>query len=392
MSSRAARCPATYCTNIHPGETWAEALDALVHHGLAVRAACAGNACDAQAPFPIGLRVSGTASRELDDAEAARFAGWLAENGLSVRTVNGFPYGRFHHAPVKEQVYLPDWRDPERAAYTLRLARFLDRLLPQGGAGSISSVPLGFRKGFPASDLPQAYARLRGVLEQLDALAQQTGRFIRLSLEPEPGCLLETSADAARFFADFRAQPGLSRDAAAHLALCYDCCHQALQYEDPAESLALLASAQVPVGHVQVSSALHLDGPDLARLARFAEPVYLHQAVARRADGALSRFDDLPEALAASAAPDEKAAPIESWRVHFHLPVFLAELPECASTQAFLSAALPLFPKETPMEVETYTWSVLPPDLQTATVTESIVREIAWVEACRTGGGVAERA
>ena len=361
----------TYCTNIHPGESWAQTLTSLENHTLAVKAALSPDK-----PFPVGLRVSGRASLELDAAAAVRFREWLAESGLFVRTLNGFPYGRFHHVPVKAGVYLPDWRDPERLAYTNRLADLLGLWLPDDGPGSISTVPLGFRKGFDPDQEVLAFRRLRQALEHLDAVAQRTGKLIRLSLEPEPGCLLETTADVVDFFQRFAAQPSLS----PYLAVCYDCCHQALQFEDPAVSLAMLADNGVPIGHVQVSSALHLDSGSLDPLARFDEPVYLHQAVGRRTGGELLRLDDLPMALA------DGHEDVEHWRVHFHLPVFLAELPECLSTQDFLLEALPRFDPQTPLEVETYTWSVLPDDLRACPLIESIIREISWVEAHRQPG------
>ena len=362
--------PVTYCTNIHPGESWAQAREALARHTLAVKAAL----CPDQ-PFPVGLRVSGRAAQEIDDAEALRFRDWLAGHGLTVATLNGFPYGRFHAVPVKAAVYRPDWRDPERLAYTRRLADLLALWLPRGGTGSISSVPLGFRRDFDPGQEGLALGRIVAALEHLDGLAQKTGRLIRLSLEPEPGCLLETTPQVVAFFARLN----LPRRLAPYLAVCYDCCHQALQFEDPAESLALLAANEIPIGHVQVSSALHLESACLDGLARFDEPVYLHQAVGRLRTGGLIRHDDLGPALRA------RDAGVGCWRVHFHLPVFLDALPECRTTQDFLRRALPLFAPDIPMEVETYTWSVLPPDLQTATVTESILREIRWVEACRRG-------
>jgi len=363
--------PVTYCTNIHPGETWAETLENIVRHGLEVKQALCPDA-----PFPLGLRISGLASLELDRERALGFRDFLAESGLYVRTVNGFPYGRFHGAPVKARVYRPDWRDPERLAYTVRLADLLDVWLPEGLTGSISSVPLGFRADFAGDDAVLARARLRRALEHLDELAQAGGRLIRLSLEPEPGCLLETTADVIRFFEEFAAEPGICAYL-PYLAVCYDCCHQALQFEDPAASLRALAERGIPIGHVQVSSALRLESPDLTRLAGYDEPVYLHQAVGRLAGGGLLRHDDLPAALAGGDAG------ALAWRVHFHLPVFLEELPECLSTQPFLREILPLFAPDVPLEVETYTWSVLPEALRLGSLTDFIVREIEWVEGRR---------
>ncbi len=366
------RHPVTYCTNIHPGETLDE-----VRRGLAAQATRVRAALSPEAPFPLGLRLSGRASLELATGDAAaRFGAWLAANGFSVPTVNAFPYGRFHHAPVKEAVYLPDWRDPERLAYTVRLARVLAGWLPEGGTGSLSTVPVGFRRGFPEADLPAALANMRLALEALRALFQDTGRRLRLAVEPEPGCLVETTPQFVALCD--RLDPG--GEYREHLGICYDCCHQALQYEDPRRSLARLASAGLTVAHVQVSSALHLEGGDLARLSRFVEPVYLHQAVARLHDGRLVRFDDLQLALSA------RLSDVESWRVHFHLPVFLRELPDCGTTQPFLKAILPLFSADALLEVETYTWSVLPDDLRTTDVADSICREIRWVRQARQAG------
>lgn len=365
------RHPVTYCTNIHPGETLDEIYQGLAEHAVRVKAVCSPHA-----PFPLGLRLSGVASLELEvDDAAKRLGDWLAQRGFYVPTINAFPYGRFHHAPVKEAVYLPDWRDPERLAYTLRLARVLAAWLPEGGEGSLSTVPVGFRRDFPPADLPLALAAMGRALAGLKALAETTGRVVRLAVEPEPGCLVETTPQFVALCE--RLDPrGEYRQ---HLRLCYDCCHQALQYEDPRTSLDQLAAAGLAVGHVQVSSALHLSGGDLARLARFVEPVYLHQAVAQLEDGRLQRFDDLHLALAA------RVTGVQSWRVHFHLPVFVAQLPECGTTQPFLETILPLLPPDAPMEVETYTWSVLPADLKTADVAASIGREIAWVRQAREG-------
>jgi sugar phosphate isomerase/epimerase len=361
--------PVTYCTNIHPGESLGEIREGLARHGRKVR-----QALSPEGLFPLGLRLSGQASLELEEGDAARQMGtWLRENGFYVVTINGFPYGRFHGVPVKEAVYLPDWRDRERLAYTLRLARILASWLPEGGTGSISTVPVAFKQGFPEAHLPAALGNMRLALDGLAAIFEESGRRIRLAVEAEPGCLVETTPEMVGLFERLDAPRRLMD----HMAVCYDCCHQALQFEEPEESLALLAARGIPIGHVQVSSALNLDGNDLSPLARFVEPVYLHQAVARKKDGALLRFDDLPQALAADADG------VSAWRVHFHLPVFVAELPQCGTTRPFLRRVLPLFSDKTPLEVETYTWDVLPPELKTADVADSIVREIAWVEAAR---------
>jgi sugar phosphate isomerase/epimerase len=365
----------TYCTNIHPGESWAEIFANVREHVPAVRSRFAG-----AGTFPIALRLSGRAAREIDAGEAARFADWCRREGCRVATLNGFPHGRFHGAPVKEQVYLPDWRNPERLEYTKRLADLLASWLPEGGRGSISSVPLGFRRALAPDAIAGARVHLRHALEHLARLADETGREVTLALEPEPGCLIETTADVVRVFGQLDLPPGLAR----HLGVCYDCCHQALQFEDPADSLATLRRAGIRVAHVQVSSALRVEGPDLAPVAAFAEPTYLHQCVGRRPDGSLVRFDDLPEALA--AAPSSGCA---RWRVHFHVPVFHEGSGMLRTTSDFLEGILPLLEPGLPLEVETYTWGVLPPEMRAPTVTESIVRELEWVASRRAAPAAA---
>ncbi len=361
----------TYCTNIHPAESWAETFAAVRRFGPEVKEKVAP-----ERPFPLGLRLSGWAAAEIGRAEAENFHRWCCDQGLYVATVNGFPFGAFHHTPVKESVYLPDWRSAARLDYTRKLADLLALWLPDKMTGSISTVPIGFGAMIEEKDFPLISKNLGAALDHLDRLAQRTGKEILLALEPEPGCVIETSAELVDIFARLN----LSGPQRKMLAVCYDCCHQALQYEAPAESLALLAANEIRIGHVQVSSALQLMGPEIGRLERFREPCYLHQTVGRRRDGELLRFPDLDQAIA--AAPQG----MEEWRVHFHVPVYLAAAQECAGTTGFfLEEILPLFPPEIQMEVETYTWEVLPDDLRRGPVTDSIAREIAWTTEKRKG-------
>ncbi len=357
----------TYCSNIHPGESWRETFAALRQHIPQVKAAVSP-----MRPFPIGLRLSHAAALDLTAEENARFRDWQAENDCFVPTLNGFPYGDFHGERVKENVYLPDWRSPDRAAYTLRLAELLAGWLPAGMTGSISTVPLGFKGVVGEGDLPAMRRQLLVVLTHLKRLREELGRDIVLALEPEPGCLLETTDEVVRLFAALH----LPADLARHLGLCYDCCHQAVEFEEPAASLARLQDAGVSIAKVQVSSALNLSAPDDALLDRFDEPRYLHQVVVRTGAGELLRYTDLPQAVAARPvrAGDE-------WRCHFHVPIFLDSAGDCGTTRSFLEDLLPLLPAGLLLEVETYTWDVLPLDLRRSTVTESIIREIQWLEA-----------
>jgi sugar phosphate isomerase/epimerase len=385
----------TYCTNIHPARGFAAVWKSLERHALPLKASLSPDA-----PFGIGLRLSGEESRELlagDTLDA--FRAWLAEHGLYVFTVNGFPHGPFHGEAVKAQVHAPDWRTEERVAYTLRLARILEVLLPEGIAGGISTSPLSYKPWVNPRD--EAVWRLVTenvvrVAEVLFSLWRERGTLIHLDLEPEPDGLLENSAELSAFFERWllpygaqllAARVGVTEAAARdallrHVQVCFDTCHVALAYERPTEVLERLRALGIRVGKLQVSSALALtpeDPEELRRtLAPFDEPVYLHQVVQRHRKGMLTRFADLPEALATPLAPDAA-----EWRVHFHVPVFVARTDHFRTTQETILetfAALREGGFTDHLEVETYTWSVLPEALR-LDLTASIARELEWVKA-----------
>ena len=391
----------TYCTNVHRGESWPDVFAALRRHLPEVK-----RRASPQAPMGVGLRLSAIAAEALDTAaELHAFREFLASEQLYVFTVNGFPYGPFHGERVKEQVYAPDWRTPERLAYTDRLAGLLAALLPgdqPGLTGSVSTVPGAFR----ASASTDAREAIAGALLQhaagLAALEDRTGRRVTLALEPEPMCLMETTAEAVAFFEEFlftaeavarfavlsgrapAAAEGLLR---RHLGLCLDVCHAAVEFEAPMDSLAALRRAEVSVMKLQLSSALavpRMDHEAAELLRRFDDGVYLHQVVEQGPDG-LIRYLDLPEALAAwhaGAAPGDGISGRE-WRVHCHVPVFHdAPLGQFATTQSTLLDMLARQCRDgiSPhLEVETYTWDVLPPELRTGSLDAAIARELAWV-------------
>lgn len=355
----------TYCTNIHPGEMWKDTFRNLREHVPGIRAAVA-----AGESFPIGLRLSGLASREIDDRASSQFMEWLAEHDCFVPTLNGFPYGTFHGQRVKEAVYLPDWRDPERAEYTNRLATLLDRWLPDGHVGSISTLPVSFGSYLDKDQLRVIREQLLLCLEHLDRLRQGSGKRIVLGLEPEPGCFLATVAEAVDFI-DRLGLPSHLRDI---LGICCDCCHEAVEFEDAVGSLVQAATADIPVGKIQISSALRLTDPDRSLLAPFCDPCYLHQVVIRNPGGSFHRFTDLPDAL--RMHQDKEGA---EWRVHFHVPIFWEGNDRLGTTRQYIHEVLPLVDGML-LEIETYTWQVLPPDLQVGGVTEFIIREILWLK------------
>jgi sugar phosphate isomerase/epimerase len=375
----------TYCTNVHPGESWAEVRANVATHALAVKARIAPDR-----PFGIGLRLSAAAAEALAvPDELAAFAEFLAEHQLYVFTLNGFPYGTFHGAAVKEQVYRPDWREDERVTYSDRLAHILAALLPPDVDGSISTVPGAFKARVrSAADVDVIAGRVAAHVATLHRLRERTGKTIALALEPEPCCHLETIAETVAFFEEHvwhRRVPGLdareSEDALRrHLGVCFDACHMAVEHEPPGDALATLAAHGIAVVKLQVSAGLVAtvhDADDLDALRAFADDVYLHQVV-ERSGARMVRYLDLPAALAAAAREPRR----RDWRIHFHVPLFREQLGRFASTQPDLRELLALVRTAPPtrhLEVETYTWDVLPVEYRRESIDEAIARELAWV-------------
>ncbi len=385
----------TYCSNIHAGEAWAEVDRALRASLPAIR-----DQLSAAGPFAIGLRLSARAAEALEQPAAlAEFRAFLEAGDYYVPTINGFPYGAFHGQRVKEQVYLPDWRDPARVAYTNRLASLLAAMMASrpGDEGSVSTVPGAFKGHLHSA--ADAHAIADGMLEHaahLVRLRGETGITIALAVEPEPACFIETTAEAVDFFtrhlfddaavASFARRRGCALtadDVRRHVGVCFDACHMAVEFEDPAAALASLAAAGIRVPKFQISSALRVTDPaegsrGRAALSRFAEDTYLHQVV-QCSHGHLDRFTDLPDALSAG---DQHRG--REWRVHFHVPIFLARMGDLDTTQPYLESVLDLvkqMPGSTCLEVETYTWDVLPAEYRTVDMNAAIARELAWARA-----------
>ncbi|MCO5240897.1 MAG: metabolite traffic protein EboE [Chitinophagaceae bacterium] len=389
----------TYCTNIHAGEGWDDHFTQLREHIPAVKKQVAPNQA-----FGIGLRLSNQASIELAKPEnLARFKHWLKEHNCYVFTMNGFPYGGFHRTVVKDKVHAPDWTTPEREAYTIRLAHLLADLLPGGMDGGISTSPLTYCFWHEAQQLPGVFEKstlhLLQVVDRLIQIKQATGKIIHIDIEPEPDGLLGDGKAFTDWYTQYllplgipfiSKQFGCDEAAAAlhirqHVQLCYDICHFAVCYEDHAGTIRRLQELGIKTGKIQISAALKAELPDnkekreatMQTFSRFNESVYLHQVVALQQNGQLKRYPDMPAAL-----QDAGDIAVKEWRAHFHVPVFEEEYGLLQSTQQDIKKLLDIHlqqPFTSHLEVETYTWEVLPEEKKLP-LTESITREIQWVK------------
>ncbi len=388
----------TYCTNIHAGESWPDHFDAIKKHFPAIK-----NTLSPNAPMGLGLRLSHLASLELvKTGELETFKKWLDETGGYVFTMNGFPYGGFHNTVVKDQVHAPDWTTTERLEYTNRLFDILAQLLPDGMDGGVSTSPLSYRYWFKtAVALAQAREKAtQHIIEtafHLVEIQKNTGKVLHLDIEPEPDGILETGSEFIEWYnhdlllaavPQFVTKYGVSGAEAVnmvklHIRLCYDVCHFAIGYEPHAAILKQLKQDGIKVGKYQISAALKALMPAGANrlemknaFARFNEPTYLHQVIARKKDGSYLRYSDLPEAL-----EDAENMDVEEWRAHFHVPIFEKQFDQLHSTQSDIVEVLKMQvgePVTEHLEVETYTWEVLSDNLKLP-MEQSIIRELQWV-------------
>jgi hypothetical protein len=379
-----------YCTNVHRGQNWPETFDSLQRYTMDVR-----NRVCPDRRFAIGLRLGSHAASELAENDTLlEFQRWLDKTNCYIFTINGFPYGAFHEVPVKEKVYLPDWTSPDRLDYTNLLFNLLAKLVPDGVAGSVSTVPGGFKQ-FIQTDAQKKAIRqnLWRCVEHVSHVSEQTGKKLHLGLEPEPLCLLENSAETISFFSQMRDEQRNDPRLEEFLGVNYDCCHFAVEFEEPGQALAAFESAGIRISKIHLSSALKTFAtPDaMAALKKFSDEVYLHQVIARDLNGQMQFFRDLPDALNSKLNVQNLKYP--EWRIHYHVPLHASAVPPFQNTTDHLSGTLDWLKKNptacSHLEMETYTWDVLPPELKSRTVVEQIAAEYDWTLAQLAQRGLA---
>lgn len=389
----------TYCTNIHPGEEWCKVFDNLKQYIPSLKAEIAP-----EKSFGIGLRLAEIAATQLlQGNNLAEFKSWLSEHDLYVFTLNGFPYGGFHSQVVKDQVYAPDWSKKERLDYTLQLTYILAELLPEDMEGSISTLPLSYKPwfkenpNFQASIFQNATLHIAQIVAEMVRIRANTGKLLHLNLEPEPDGLIENAAEVVDYFQKHLLPIGgtylaqhleISQEAAEahlleHVRVCYDTCHFAVEFENPISVIKEFQAVGIKIGKIQISAALQVDIPQDSeqrhqlkqRLLPFAESTYLHQVVAQEF-GRSRNYSDLQTAL-----PHLENSTASEWRIHFHVPIFIRDYQHLQSTQDDIITVLELLQKNdicNHLEIETYTWEVLPSDMK-LDLSASIQREYEWV-------------
>lgn len=369
-----------YCTNIHPAESWEETLNALKTHTLKVK----DKICPAQSPYAIGLRLSARAASELLDGDhLPDFKSWLESENCYVFTINGFPYGSFHGTRVKEKVYQPDWSSSDRLHYTNNLFSIIAQLVPEGVDGSVSTLPGSFKE-FHA-DEHAIFANLAACAKHIEALSIEHDRDLHLGLEPEPLGHFENTEETLRFFDRFLDSTDEPHLIKRRIGVNYDTCHFALEFDDCPSSLNALRAAGIRISKIHLSSALEFKPNSqsaIKAIVAFDEPTYLHQVIVADATKQLIRFKDLPDFLSQYSSPACNFDSSSRARIHFHIPLYADPASPLGSTQSHAVDAIRYLKANpgfcTHFEIETYTWGVLPDDLQIP-IEEQIAREYSWV-------------
>jgi hypothetical protein len=385
----------SYSTLVHAGDTWPEMRQSLETFLPQVKKRVSPDGA-----FGVSLRISAASAATLteDPEERASLRRFLDANDMYVYTVNAFPYGPFKGGSVMERVYEPDWTTEERVTYTNQVADILAEVAPAEVNPSIQTAPLAFRpKVTDEGYVSRFTTNMFRVVAHLIELEAATGRRVKLALEPEPACYLETTEETVTYFTEHvYSTSGISELAGIagvpmseaeglvrrHLGIVFDIGHQSVGFEDIPASLRQLVDAGIPIFKLQEAAALWV--PELSRelvpqLRGFTDTIYLSQSTLRR-DGDVTQFLNLGEAL--DAYEDDPGAGKAEMRTHFHVPVFLEELGPFRTTRFAVQDALRMH-RETPLsdhlEIETYTWDVLPAHLKTGDITEYVARELEFV-------------
>ncbi len=356
-----------YCSNVHAGES-SELVEENIERYTVPLCKIRG-----LSSMQHGLWLSKQACTEYlaDSKKLEKLKQLLNKHRLSVVTLNAFPVGNFHAERVKQTVYLPHWGEKARLDYTLMAAEILAVILPTDHTfGTLSSLPLGYAQQWTDENNNQALNYLCEAVIGLASIEAKSGKHLQLCLEMEPGCVLQETPNLINLF-HHQLPPVAKRynlttkQLHRYLGICFDVCHQAVMNENIYDSLCLIVAANINIGKIQISSALKVKQPSHLQAKKwlfdFAESRYLHQVTGINNQGNTLFFDDLELALV-----DDTFSKFNEWRIHFHVPVHASTMGEqwIGTTSSDIHTVF-LFLSEHPecqphLELETYSWNVLP--------------------------------
>ena len=410
-----------YCSNLHAGESVRAIRAGLEEFTLPLK-----QRLGVTGAFGVGLYLPAPAARHLASEEGSEdLAEWIAfcgGEGIDPFTFNAFPYGDFQQDGLKEAVYEPLWSEIERGQYTFCVAQVAQAL--QAGlpfSDPRSHISISTHPGAHVSQVDGTaglHACSRGLAAAVLSLVQtqrEDAPPVVLSVEAEPWAIAGDSLALAEYLVVVAVRAAaLLRDqgqvasneaerlVAQHLGTCLDACHSAVEFET-VEAALRLAASQGPLGKLQYSSALRLrqpaaHAPGQAALLGLDEARFLHQVNGRpkRVGQALLRAEDLPALRTALQDPAQAPAwqACDEWRCHFHVPVDMPHFEGLETTRDYadkillglLAAPETWRTQELHVEIETYTWSVLP-GVQEGSVLDGMQAEYEHVLDCLARSG-----
>jgi len=377
-----------YSLNVFPDESLEELRHTLRHRAPHIRREAYHDR-----EFPVELRFSQRMVEELRAQPAAvtELRDMLRDEGLRLVALNAFVPISFHQPNLKERVYLPTWHESdERLRYTCDCADLLAALAPPEVKEPTLSVPAGaLKRDF--ADAPGVHEQTAGALRRFAQhcaeLEQRTGRRVTVGLEPEPGLAYERTSEVIEFFAKFRPALDGETGSGRYLGVNFDICHQLVEFEDLAQSVAVLQAAGIQIAKVHISNCIEIEKPLVAPellealRRRYAESKFLHQTCGVNAAGQPVYFSlDLPPVLTPDGLRALAHAGVEKLRIHYHMPLLPggAMPTTLADVETFVRRFAKAQPK-VPLVIETYTWLELTAASGTPDLVPSIADEIHHV-------------
>lgn len=366
-----------YCGNVHPCSTVREMIEQIDQYIIPIKKSRKLESmylgvwfnCDLLADFYSNPQIT----EMLFDL--------MKKSSLIIKSLNAFPQREFHGVSIKENVYFPEWSEQSRLRYTLALAEFISKRRDSFAKSiSISTVPLGYKKSWTEQKQRLAVDHLKQLAMSLSSMHKQTGIHIRVCLEMEPDCVLETTTEMIAFLnqtLDYQNNQEINN----YIGVCFDVCHQAVMHESVKDSLNRLTREKINIGKIQVSNALRFKSEHFEHvqsiLANYINSPYLHQVKLLTNNGVKS-IADIDKDLSNHVEFSEEV------RIHFHIPINKRELSstllttqhEIIETIDSLSS-LAIKPD---VEVETYTWRIIDKEVTSNSLSHYLVDEINWLE------------
>ena len=194
--------------------------------------------------------------------------------------------------------------------------------------------------------------------------------------------MFETTPETISFFEMLLRRSDNEEVTRKRIGVNYDCCHLAVEFEDAHEGLNSLKNHGIRLSKLHLSSALSAKPThhNLEKLKDFIEPVYLHQVAMGKNGKCIGRIKDLD--LALEAQKKGKLPQSDEWRIHFHVPLHASPGEDLGDTRLHVIDTL-FWLNQNPdtckhLEMETYTWEVLPKELQAGSVIEQVGKEYRW--------------